>query len=93
MIVSFLIFAVLLPHKNENKILLISFNIWSGVNRTENKKDTCGKIKDFIIVTLPFNDKFLEDHILVSTFILLSLSWKFNFTDSSLSYENQIPGF
>ena len=44
------------------------------MNRTENKKDTCGKINDFMIVTLPFNDKFLEDHILVSTFILLSLS-------------------
>ena len=74
MIVSFLIFTFMLPHRNENKILLILFDIWSGVNRTENRKDTCGKIDDFMIASLPFNDKFLEDHILVSTFILFSLS-------------------
>ena len=71
---SFLFFAVLVPYKNENKLLLISFNIWSDVNRIENRKYTCGKINDFMIVTLPFNSKFLECHILLSTFILFSFS-------------------
>ena len=74
MVMFYLILAVLLLHKNKNKIFLIKFNIWSGVNRTENRKDTCGKINDFMTVTLPFNDKFLKDDILVSSFILFSLS-------------------
>ena len=57
--VSLLTLGVLLSQRKENISLSSFYRIYSGTNRTENKKVIRDIVKDFRIVTLPFSDQSL----------------------------------
>ena len=63
MIVSFLIFAGLKFQRKEKSSFSNFSRIYFGTYISVKRINTCGNIKDFIIVIFPFNDKFLDVNI------------------------------